>query len=153
MGGKLQEDYSAVLTIPAGTYAGAAQILFIMERLRQKEHDTQFHSFNCAPQPTIIEARTVLADRLSSWWMHPGDLIKVEIMPDFGWLDLLIAAFIPKMYTWFDPSNNWKFVGGLSDRFYKGPHVLIVRVWPQNTNRQVFCAFGSGLCDDTGSGI
>ena len=34
--------------------------------------------------------------------MYPGKLLKLELEPDFGWLDILIAPFLPKIYAWFD---------------------------------------------------
>lgn len=59
--------------------------------------------------------------------MYPGKLLKLELQPDFGWLNILLAPFLPKLYFWFDPSNNWNYVGGMFDRYYKGPHILTVR--------------------------
>jgi hypothetical protein len=63
--------------------------------------------------------------------MYPGDLTKAEMEADFGWFDIFVSPFLPKMYAWFDSGDNWKFVGGLIDRYYKGPRVLMVRVWPR----------------------
>jgi len=64
----------------------------------------------------------------STWSMYPGNLGKAEIEADLGWFDVIVSPFLPKMYAWFDSSDNWRFVGGLIDRYYRGPRVLMVRV-------------------------
>jgi hypothetical protein len=45
-------------------------------------------------------------------------------------LNLLIAPFLPTMDAWFSPADNWNYVGGEFDRYFRGPHVLTVRVPP-----------------------
>lgn len=121
------EDDQSNLAVPADTYAGATQMMFVVIRLRQGTHNIKFHSFNCVPGPRIIAVEaSAEADRVR-WSMYPGELLKVEIQPDFGWFGLLITPLIQKMYAWFDPSDNWNYVGGLYDRFYGGPHILTVR--------------------------
>jgi hypothetical protein len=52
--------------------------------------------------------------------------------PDLGALNLLIAPFLPTMDAWFNPHDNWSYVGGEFDRYFRGPHVLTVRVPPAN---------------------
>jgi hypothetical protein len=49
---------------------------------------------------------------------------------DLGALNLLIAPFLPTMDAWFSPADNWNYVGGEFDRYFRGPHVLTVRVSP-----------------------
>jgi hypothetical protein len=120
--------YQATLDVPPDTYAGATQLMLIVARLRQGEHETiKFHSFNCAPGPKILLISVSVPPQLEEWPMYPGKLVKLELQPDFGWLNILIAPFLPKLYFWFDPNNNWNYVGGLYDRYYKGPHILTVR--------------------------
>ena len=121
------EDRRSNLTVPADTYAGATQILLVVIRLRQGADHIEFHSFNCIPGPKIIATEASMGIDRVKWSMYPGELVKLEIQPDFGWLGLLVAPFIQKMYAWFDPSDNWNYVGGLYDRFYEGPHILTVR--------------------------
>jgi len=127
-GGKLDQEQQSDLSIPSDTYAGAAQIISIQSQLRGGMHNIRFHSFNCASNPTIIPASAVLENDLSRWSMYPADLTKVKIEADFRWLDTFVSPFLPKMYAWFDSGDNWKFVGGLIDRYYKGPRILMVRV-------------------------
>lgn len=120
--------YRATLDVPFDTYAGATQLMFIVARLRQGESETiKFHSFNCAPSPKILLISVSVPTEREEWPMYPGKLAKLELQPDFGWLGILISPFLPKLYFWFDPNNNWNYVGGLYDRYYKGPHILTVR--------------------------
>jgi hypothetical protein len=120
--------YQATLDVPSDTYAGATQLMFIAAKLRQGERGTiKFHSFNCAPGPKILSISVSVPAEREDWPMYPGKLVKLQLQPDFGWLSFLIAPFLPKLYFWFDPNNNWNCVGGLYDRYYKGPHILTVR--------------------------
>jgi hypothetical protein len=124
--------HEATLEVPSDTYAGATQLMFIVARLRQGERETiKFHSFNCAPAPKIFLIAASVPTGREEWPMYPGKLVKLELEPDFGWLNILIAPFLPKIYAWFDPNNNWNYVGGLYDRYYKGPHILTVRDAPR----------------------
>ena len=123
------EDHQSNLAVPADTYAGATQIMFVVVGLRQGAHEIKFHAFNCMPRPRIIAVEALAgADRVR-WSMYPGELVKLEIQPDFGWFGILVAPFVRKMDAWFDPRDNWNYVGGLYDRFYKGPHILTVRAF------------------------
>jgi len=124
----ITQVYQAALDVPSDTYAGATQLMFIVARLRQGEREPiKFHSFNCAPGPKILLVSVSVPAQREEWPMYPGKLVKLELQPDFGWLNILIASFLPKLYFWFDPNNNWNYVGGLYDRYYKGPHILTVR--------------------------
>jgi hypothetical protein len=53
-------------------------------------------------------------------------LVEVRIRPDFGWLNFLIAPFVPEMDAWFEPLRDWAYVGGKEGRFYKGPEIVLV---------------------------
>jgi hypothetical protein len=120
--------YKATLAVPSDTYAGATQLMLIVARLRQGESETiKFHSFNCVPRPKIFVIAVSVPTQREEWPMYPGKLVKLELQPDFGWLGILIKPFLPKVYAWFDPNDNWNYVGGLYDRFYKGPHIMTVR--------------------------
>ena len=59
--------------------------------------------------------------------MYPGKLLKLELQPNFGWLNLLIAPFLPELSFWFDPQDDFNYVGGMYYRYYKGPYILTVR--------------------------
>ena len=124
----IRQAYQGTLEVPSDTYAGATQLMLIVARLRQGERGKiKFHSFNCAPSPKILPISVVVPEGREEWSMYPGKLVKLELQPDFGWLNILLAPFLPKLYFWFDPDGNWNYVGGLFDRYYKGPHILTVR--------------------------
>jgi len=118
--------------VPADTYAGATQLMLLVGRLREGAANIEFHSFNCIPDPRIIAIKAVPLSAPVAWPMYPGKLVKMEITPDLGWLNLVIAPFIPKIYAWFDPSDAFNYAGGQFDRYYKGRHVLIVRTHDAN---------------------
>jgi hypothetical protein len=118
----------STLEVPADTYAGAAQLMLLVARLRQGERKrVRFHAFNCVPGPKIIPIEASVAAKRELWPMYPGELARVEIQPDLGWLGILIAPFIPKMSVWCDPADKWNYVGATFDRHYKGEHILTVR--------------------------
>lgn len=121
------EVRQADLAVPADTYAGATQLMFLVIRLRQGAQDIKFHAFNCIPGPKIIAVDASSRTDQVSWSMYPGELVRLEVQPDFGWLSFILDPFVPKIYAWFDPGHNWNYVGGIYDRFYKGPHIMTVR--------------------------
>jgi hypothetical protein len=121
------EDRRFRFTAPDDTYAGASIVVFVVFQLRQRVEHIEFHSFNCLPGPKIIATEASMeSGRRVKWSMYPGDLITMEMRPDFGWADFLIRPFVGKMYAWFDPDDNWNYVGGIYDRFYGGSHILTV---------------------------
>ncbi len=117
-----------ILTVPSDTYAGATQLMLLVGRLREGAADITFHSFNCIPDPKIIAIKATPMTGPVEWPKYPGRLVKMEMKPDLGWLNVLVAPFIPKIYGWFDPANAFNYVGGQFDRYYKGRHVLMVRM-------------------------
>ena len=120
--------HRAKLTAPSDTYAGATQMMFVVAALRQGVRETiKFHSFNCIPTPKIVQVAVSVPTDREEWRMYPGQLAKLELEPDFGWIDVLIAPFLPKIHAWVDPNDNWNYVGAIYDRFYKGPHIMTVR--------------------------
>jgi len=40
---------------------------------------------------------------------------------------LLIEPFLPKARAWFDPTDSFSYLGGKTERFYRGPWVELVR--------------------------
>jgi hypothetical protein len=122
----------AVLKIPADTYAGATQLMLLVGRLREGAPNITFHAFNCIPDPRIIAIKATPLSGPAAWPMYPGKLVKMEMKPDLGWLNVLVAPFIPKVYAWFDPADAFNYVGGQFDRYYKGRHVLMVRAHDPN---------------------
>ena len=120
-----------ITKIPPDTYAGATQLMLLVGRLREAAPNITFHSFNCIPDPKII-AIMATPQGSTSWDMYPGILKKMEMKPDLGMLNALVAPFIPKVYAWFDPADAFNYVGGRFDRYYKGRHVLMVRTHDAN---------------------
>jgi hypothetical protein len=57
---------------------------------------------------------SVLVPEGEEWPMYPGKLVGLELQPDFGRLNIPIAPFLPKLYFWFDPNNNWNYAGAAS---------------------------------------
>jgi len=121
-----------VLQIPTDTYAGATQLMLLVGRLREAAPIITFHSFNCIPDPKIIAIAATPMSGPATWPMYPGNLVKMEMKPDLGILNILIAPFIPKVYAWFDPADAFNYVGGQFDRYYKGRHVMMVRTHDPN---------------------
>ena len=121
-----------ILKIPADTYAGATQLMLLVGRLREGAPNITFHAFNCIPDPRIIAIKATPLSGPAAWPMYPGKLVEMEVKPDLGWLYVLIAPFIPKIYAWFDPADAFNYVGGRFDRYYKGRHVMMVRAHDPN---------------------
>lgn len=121
-----------ILEVPGDTYAGATQLMLLIGRLREGAPNIRFHSFNCIPEPKILEIKASPLSGPAEWRMYPGKLLKMEMRPDLGWLNLIAAPFIPKIYGWFDPADAFSYAGGQFDRYYKGRHVLMVRTHDPN---------------------
>ena len=114
--------------IPSDTYAGSTQLMLLVGRLRQGAREIKFHSFNCLPGPWMVAIKATAPDATVKWGLYPGDLLQLEMVPDFGFFNAIASPFIPKVYGWFDPSNTFNYVGGKFSRFYKGREVLMVRM-------------------------
>ena len=123
----LPDIRESTLKVPADTYAGATQLMLVIGRLRLGATNIRFHSFNCLPDPRIIAIKATPLSGPVSWSMYPGNLLQMEMTPDFGWLNILLAPFIPRIYGWFAPTDGFEFVGGQFDRYYRGRHILLVR--------------------------
>jgi hypothetical protein len=120
--------HRSTVVAPADTYAGATQLMLIVARLRQGERERiKLHAFNCLPGPKIMAIEASVTTTRTRWTMYPGVLATIELKPDLGWLGVLVAPFLPKMQAWFDPLDDWNYVGAAFDRFYKGEHILMVR--------------------------
>jgi hypothetical protein len=61
------------------------------------------------------------------WTSYGAEALRVEVRPDFGWLNVIIAPFVPKLHAWFDPNDGWAFVGDEAARYYKGPRIMLVK--------------------------
>ena len=110
---------------PADTFSGGSQLVFVMAKLRQGPRKIDFHTFACIPGPRVFSVTTTVPGRAERWPFYPGDLIRLDLRPDLGaGLNILIAPFLPRTEAWFDPQDNWKYVGGEFNRYFGGPHVL-----------------------------
>ncbi len=116
------------LETPPDTWMGASVMVPIQEFLRRGGSGTlQTHVFSCAPGPKIFAVRVSITQvQANSPLSRPG-VVEVDFKPDFGWLNLIAAPFIPHLNAWFDPTNDWDFVGAALARFYKGPDILLAR--------------------------
>jgi hypothetical protein len=115
------------IDVPRDTYAGSTQLMLLTGRLREGSRSISMHSFICFPGPRIIAIKVTPPDTTVKWAMYPGNLLKVELVPDFGWLGAIAEPFIPKAYGWFDPADDFNYVGRLFDRFYRRRHLMMVR--------------------------
>jgi len=84
-----------------------------------------FHYFTCVPGPRVVSVRA-LPNPASAWKYFPGRIVQVDLQPDFGLLSSVIAAFLPNIRAWFDPSRQWFVVGVQTARYYRGTKTLMV---------------------------
>ena len=40
------------------------------------------------------------------WTSYGAEAMRVEVRPDFGLLNMIVAAFVPKLHAWFDPNDG-----------------------------------------------
>jgi hypothetical protein len=120
---------SATLSIPDGTWAGASVVLPIQDLLRAGEATSAvlLHVFSCAPGPRIFSVSLQVDPGNAMWAAYGAETTRVEVRPDFGWLNLIISTFVPKLYARFDPNDGYAFVGDESSRYYKGPRIMLVK--------------------------
>jgi hypothetical protein len=104
--------------------------MLLIGRLREGAHTISMHSFLCFSGPRIVAIKVTPPATTVKWAMYPGNLVKVELVPDFGWLSAIAEPFIPKTHGWFDPGDDFNYVGGLFDRFYRRRHLMMVRTPP-----------------------
>jgi hypothetical protein len=119
---------SATLSLPQDTYAGSMIVL----PLRQILVDGNFgpivlHDFNCLPGPKVLKVKAYV-NKPSAWKFHPGQLVQLDIKPDFGWFNVVVAPFIPDIRAWFNPADDWSFAGGEFTRYYQGPQIILTRI-------------------------
>jgi hypothetical protein len=118
---------TAKLRFPADTYAGPAATLPIRNFIRRGSAESaQFRDFSCAPGPKIYLVNAFI-ERPAQWTLYPGKLVQVDIKPDFGLLDILVAPFLPKIRLWFDPAKEFELVGAESARYYRGLNFIMVQ--------------------------
>ncbi len=126
------EVSSAKFDFPADTFAGDTVILPLRRFVAAGGEGTMsFHVFNCIPGPKVLKV-TVSARPPVPWDYYPGNLVQVDVKPDFGWINVVIAPFLPQIRAWFDPADDSSFVGCETARYYGGLKYMMVRVRPTN---------------------
>ena len=126
---------STVLQFPGDTFAGSVIVIPLKGHLLLGNYGgIVLHAFNCIPGPKILKVKAY-PQPPSEWAHFPGELVRVDIKPDFGWLNFFIASFVPEIRAWFSPSDDWRFVGGQFTRFYKGPEIILALVPKTGQNK------------------
>jgi hypothetical protein len=126
--------YDDTLEFGPDTYAGASSIIPLEYSLKKGESTVRFHDFDCTPKPAIYTVEAKLEDGAARWSFYPGELNKMGLTPDLGWLNLVARPFIPDISVWFDPGESYQYVGASKDRFYRGRQIVLVR---NHSGRQV----------------
>ncbi len=120
-------SYDDTVEVETDTYAGAASIVPLEYALKKGESTARFHVFDCTPKPSIFTVDARLENGEARWNYYPGELAKMGLTPDLGWLNVLARPFIPNISVWFDPKEGFQYVGASKDRFYRGRHQVLVR--------------------------
>jgi len=122
-------DQSEALTIPDDTWAGASIVIPIRDFLRAgyKGVSRPLHVFSCTPGPKIFAISVKIDPGDAVWTTYGAEAMRVEVRPDFGLFNFVVAAFVPKLHAWFDPNDGMTFVGDEAARYYKGPPIMLVK--------------------------
>jgi hypothetical protein len=122
---------SSQLDFSADMFCGATQLLIVTTNLRAGSRNINFHALACIPGPRVFHVVASVPEHTERWSNYPGDLIRLDLRPDLGaGINLIISPFLPKIDAWFDPHDNWRYVGGEFNRYFGGPHVYQVLVQP-----------------------
>ncbi len=120
------EKLDARLDFPPDTYAGASILVAIEEHLRASSTEpTRLHVFACVPGPRVLQVE-IRPRGVTRWALYSGELTGVDVRPHLGWWDFLLVPFVPKIRAWFDASEDFNYVGGQLQRYYRGPWVTLV---------------------------
>jgi len=124
-----KSEQSEVLTIPDDTWAGASIVIPIQNFLRAGDHGISrpLHAFSCAPTPKIFSISVDIDPGPAVWTTYGAEAIRVQVRPDFGLLNVIVAAFVPKLHAWFDPAKGLDFIGDEAARYYKGDPIMLVK--------------------------
>jgi hypothetical protein len=133
-----KSDQSEVISIPDDTWAGASVAIPIRNFLRagDKNVTRPMHVFSCAPGPKIFAIKVIIDPGPAVWTTYGAEAIRVEVLPDFGLLNLVVAAFVPKLHAWFDPNDGMMLVGDEAARYYKGPPIMLVKTHDSHDGAQ-----------------
>jgi hypothetical protein len=121
---------SAKLDFTQDSYGGSAVVLPIEQYLAQGATEPiKLQALNCIPGPRLIAVKARV-QKPSRWSHYPGKTVEVDIKPDLGWLEAVVAPFLPQLRAWFDPSDDWTLAGGEFSRYFRGPRIMLVREIP-----------------------
>jgi hypothetical protein len=120
-------EHAQTLDFPSDTWAGASVLIPIQHFLQNGGEGTMpLNVFNCTSKPGIYAVTVSVASQADGWPWTPTDAVQVDVKPHFGWFDMFIAPWVPKLNAWFDPQGGWGLEGVAIARYYKGPQVLMV---------------------------
>ncbi len=127
--GAQKSEQAQLLSIPDNTWAGASIAIPIQDLLRAPDRGLArpIHVFNCAPGPKIFAISVKIDPANAVWASYGAEAIRVEVRPDFGWLNVIVAPLAPKIHAWFDPKDGFAFLGDEATRYYKGPRIMLVK--------------------------
>lgn len=127
--GAKKSEQADLLSIPDNTWAGASIVIPIQEFLRARDKGLAraIHVFSCAPGPKVFAISVKIDPANAVWAAYGAEAIRVEVRPDFGWLNVIVAPLAPKIHAWFDPNAGFAFVGDDATRYYKGPRIMLVK--------------------------
>ena len=119
---------ASTISFPPRTFAGPTLLIPIQIWLKSGQADTTLNlsGFNCVPGPKVFDLRiTEGRGGNAPGSSFPPDATMATIRPVLGWWDVVIAPFIPKLYAWYDPSQNYELIGVELPRFYRGPSIVL----------------------------
>lgn len=122
-------EQSEMLTIPDDTWAGASIVIPIRNFLQagDKGISRPLHAFSCAPSPKIFAISVEIDPGPAVWTTYGKEAMRVQVRPDFGLLNFVVAAFVPKLHAWFDTHDGLAFIGDEAARYYKGDPIMLVK--------------------------
>ena len=127
----ITNDATDVLKFPDDTWAGASIVIPVQHYLRAGEKELPgLHVFSCAPGPKIFAISLATDPGPAVFTPYGKEALRVEVRPDFGWINVIIAPFVPKLHAWFDPAKEWAFVGDEAARYYQGTKIMLVKTHP-----------------------
>jgi hypothetical protein len=112
---------------PPDTYAGASLLIRIEYALRADSSATlRIHAYSCVPGPRLITLEVTPRAGVR-WDLYSREALAVDARPTLGWWDVVLVPFLPKLRAWFDPADRFSFLGGSTQRYYRGPWVELLR--------------------------
>lgn len=123
---------SAKFSFSPSSYAGAAIVLPLLNSIRHgNKAPMTLTDVVCGPGPRIVQVSTRMLPP-SRWNGYPDKVVRTDIKPDFGWLDYVLAPFLPEMHLWFDPANGVQLAGAQYSRYYRGPEIILRHTLPES---------------------